>query len=351
MANKLRDSFDWYGAVAQAAGGIWSSFGNATLNAANTRFGVGQSAALAVNSSNVALQASFSNTTNVVFFTFAHMLNIALTGSLSTSWRFNDTATTQFEIRLSENGSISFYRGTGTLLGTYGGAIPGSGKWVHFQIKIVIDSVNGEFHVRKNGNSNDDYTLTGVNNSGAGTTKVNGITTTGNSLTVPSAQYYDDMWIFDNNNLGDGAPFDWIGDVRSIQIVANSDIVTNLNRSAGALNYANIDELINSLTDYNYSSVPGAYDEYGNAGWGSYNPSQILGLSVRSQMYKDVAGNREGACRIRSGASAAVGPSVAVGTSSTSQPVWYYVDLDPATSAPWSQSGVANLAFGPIVNV
>jgi len=351
MANKLRDSFDWYGAVNQAVNGIWNGFGLATLSA-TTRFGAGQSISLPTTNLQVGPTGVWSSTTDQMFIHLTHAQTAALGGGTACqSLRFYDGLTRQFAFRFLDNGSISIYRGDDvTLLGTYLNAFGGSTTWSHFEIKVILSATVGEFHFRKNGSNVDNFALTGVNNAPSGNNRTTGMDTICRT-TASAVQLFDDVWIYDNQNLGDGAPFDYIGDVRPIQIVANGDTFTQFSRSAGVTNFSNIDELINSTTDYNFSNTAGQYDEYSNAGWGAFNPASILGLSIRGQMLKDNAGPREVACRLRSGASVVQGESITAASNASSSPVWAYIDLDPATSAPWSQAGVAAAVFGPIVTV
>lgn len=196
MAHILQDSFDFYGAKAEAAG-LWTSLGAMSLSS-TTRFGVGQSVVSSVTSGDIQWSASFANSTTTLFLTFAHTQVSAIAADLnSQALRIYDGATVQMTVVFNRNGDIRFYRGnTVTLLGTYAGAFNGSGDWKHFQIKIVFSGTVGEFHVRRNGATADDYSLTGVNNISTANAYANKIdmiaTATG------AAQTFDDFWMYDS---------------------------------------------------------------------------------------------------------------------------------------------------------
>lgn len=347
MATRVRDGFDFYSAVTEAAG-VWTSIGNCTLSP-TTRFGVGQSLGLpavgfVIGQSSI--QAQLGVNSPVVWMNFALRKTAALgvAGNRHTI-RFIDNGTVQCSFILNNNGDIDFYRGSAaTLLGTYAGAFQGSGAWNHFQIKVIFGGgVAGSFEVRKDGRASNDYALTGINNiitANTYATAIDGILSGNN----PDAHFFDDFWVFDNTVVA-GEPSDWLGDVRAVQIMPNSDSSITLSRSGGATNFSNVDELINSSADYVFGATAGLVDEYGNPGFSAPVPTFILGLTEKVAALKMDAGPRTIGTRTRSGATVQDSAAKTLSTSVVNYP--FNVDLNPNTGAPWTAAEIAAMTFGP----
>jgi hypothetical protein len=287
----------------------------------------------------------FNQNAGTVFFNFAHAQNSVLSAGNTTNFRFYDNATVQFSMNINGNGNFEFYRGDrSVLLGTYAGAFPGGNVWNHFQVKIIFNNGAGEVHVRKNGSATDNFVLTGINT----ISTVNAYANKLDSITVNSAnpvQKFDDMWIFSATVVA-GEPSDFLGDMRAIQIMPNSDNVVQFTPQTGPTNYTNVDELINASGDYVSSQTAGQVDLYGNPGF-TVAPTSVLGLAIRSLGRKTDAGPRTVGHEIKSGATTVDSPGQAIGT--LTEAVVMNADLDPNTGVAWTPSGVAALLFGPRV--
>jgi hypothetical protein len=346
MAHIVRDSFDFYGAIAEASG-LWDSTGTAALSA-NTRFGAGQSFSLPTTLNQVGPSKIFSGNSSTVFLTFALGYYNALSASLnSQEFRFYDGATVQCSIVFSQDGTVNFYRGDASVLvagpfACFSGSAAGS--WTHLQFKIVFSGTVGEFHMRRNGNSADDASATGLNNIITANAYANKIDTKC-LQSASNVVYLDDLWVYDSSIVA-GDPSDFIGDVRAIQIMPTSDSSVQFTRSTGATNFSCVDELINSTADYVSSSTASQVDQYGNSGF-SVTPASIIGLAVRGIMQKTDAGTRTAGIRINSGGTQADSAGVAIGTNY--QSVVMNQNVDPNTSAAWSSAAVAAMLFGPRV--
>lgn len=347
MATLIRDSFDPYSAAAQMAG-VWSTVDTADIvPGATSRFGVGQGIRLATSglTGDVQLSYAFGKNSSTVFINFAHMRVAAISGSTSQhKFRLYDGATVQCTLHLDNAGSMRFFRGdAATLLGTYSGAYGGSGTWNHFQVKIVINNATGSIEIRKDGSPINDFEVLGIDTASTANNFATSIDLACGS-TNPDTHHLDDVWIFDSDVVA-GEPSDWIGDCRAYQVPPNSDSAIALSRSAGATNFSNVDELIQSSTDYVFGATAGLTDEYGNGGLGSDPPDLILGLSCRIAVQKMDAGPRTVTSRIRSNGVAADATARTIST--TLLQYSFRHDLNPDTGAAWTAAEIAAMTGGP----
>ncbi|HEV2100666.1 MAG TPA: hypothetical protein VGR45_17305 [Stellaceae bacterium] len=225
MAWLVGDSFDFYATgndMFTGSAPLWTLGGSAPTFTTG-RFPGSQ----CINS--IGSGSAFSRTTGsndqTIYVNFA-MFAVALSGTHLGGVLLIDGSTVQCSVYMSGTGSLDFYRGTpsGTLLGSYTGAFIAS-NWTQFQIKFIISSSVGEIHVRKNGNTVDDFALTGLNTQSSGNAYAN-VIKVDNSFSGGSGSYHiDDLYCFS----GTGAsPNTWQGDVRAVQQMAASDPVTLL---------------------------------------------------------------------------------------------------------------------------
>ncbi len=346
MSHIFRDSFDFYSNGSNASG-HWDSIGNGSVST-NTRFGVGRSYTPSTTLGQVGLVKAFGrNTTNTFFFTASiGQYSFPSASSPTQILRFYDGATVQCSALFDENGDIRFYRGdASTLLGTWVGGWRGapSGLWDRHEWKIIFGSgTSGEFHCRRNGNTSDDYTLTGINLMTTANAYINKMDTRCGASASRNV-YFDDLWIYDST-VAAGEPSDWIGDVKAVQIMPTGDVSTGWTRSTGATNYGCVDEAINSATDYVSGSSAALVDQYSNSGF-TTAPATILGVAVRIIGAKMDAGARTVGTRLISGGTTVDSTGVAISTSA--QCIVSDFHVDPNTSATWSAAAVAAATFGP----
>jgi hypothetical protein len=225
MSHIVRDSFAPYLTLADA-NGLWTSANAANIAmSSTTRFGVGQSMVVtAATGSGVALTiiAPRNQATQFVGFAFLDSGSIAGTAFLY-EFVWSDGSTVQVTAALRSDGAILFYRGTtsGTLLATYSGAFT-SAIWAAFTIEVIIDPTVGEIHVRKDGNSSDDFSATGLNTRASANSYANAmqITWVGNTSSRNSV-FLQDVWFWDGD--GSGTPNTWQGDFRATQQIPITD--------------------------------------------------------------------------------------------------------------------------------
>jgi hypothetical protein len=234
MSHIIRDSFDFYSAVADAGQNYWDMVSTAaqfTLSNV-TRFGVGQSMAW-TGTSGIGLLAKVYATNEATNFV-AFSLNISATfttTALGFGLRWIDGATVQCSLYWLGDGSIRFYRGdgtSGTLLATFTSAWSVA-AWTQYQVQVIISSTVGEVHIRKNGNTADDFAATGLNNRSTANNYANKMDL-GNFNSSTSAWNLDDIWVFSGN--AGGTPNTWIGDVRAVQCMPNSDSSIQFTRNS-----------------------------------------------------------------------------------------------------------------------
>jgi len=238
MTTLVRDSYDFYSSINDitaigqntwdAANPTSANFLSAIDDPTYTRFGVGRSIRTGNSSSGTDhVTKNWSTITDPVFIGTAWRYNDSITTSTTNagSILFYDGATVQMRINFVANGNITVYRGdNGTLLATFTSAFT-QGVWTQWQIKAIIATgTSGEVHFRKNGNTVDDYSITGVNTANSGVSQTSGVRIQGSYVSGGGNQW-DDTWIWS----GDATyPNDWLGDFRAVQLQPNSDVSTGL---------------------------------------------------------------------------------------------------------------------------
>lgn len=280
MAHIIRDGFDLYTSTNDIATFGWSvpnlptianlfASTGPTSGMYNTRFNVGQSLILPQSSSG--LSYVFANRTTV-FVAFALWAPSGVSGACHTVL-LEDGGTVQCSIQINADGTIKFYRGNaGTLLATYTGGFT-LGTWVQFQFKVVIDPTNGEFHVRRNGNTVDDFSATGLNDRSTANTQINQVNFNGASFS--NRTFFDDVWVWDNTG---SAPNDWIGDYRCQVLYPHADSAVQFAQGVASLNVQPVISSTGTLGD-SANLVWTMFGFYGRAG-----TAASISLSLASAM-------------------------------------------------------------------
>lgn len=206
--------------------GVWDSQSNYGFST-NTRFGTGRSLVGTGFSGPTLKKGGFSNQ-QTVFLGFAHLDNQSFTGNFGRSYQLLDGATVQLTICFIEQGAhfdINVYRGdrvnngSAPLIASFA-SVGLTSQWNQFQIKNVISSTVGEIHIRKNGNTVDDFSATGLNNQSSANAYANGvqiadIAGNGNHMFTTDFAAWDTTGSAPWNN--------WVGDFRIIPLMPNSD--------------------------------------------------------------------------------------------------------------------------------
>jgi hypothetical protein len=222
------DSFDCYAAPADAINGYWDSGTTTTLALAAGRFAGSQSLRNGTSSTVLLVKSSAQNDA-VHHLSFAFQQTSAISGSsLCYGIQLLDGTTVQCSIVFRGDGAILLTSGAiaGTVLATYAGAFPVVSTWYAFEIEIVVHNSTGSFKVRKNGNTVDDHSTTGIDTAGGTANnyanKLQLATGTGGALN----QYFDDLYW-----RSDASSVPWLGDMKCITRYPASDAAVQFSRT------------------------------------------------------------------------------------------------------------------------
>jgi hypothetical protein len=151
----------------------------------------------------------------------------ALAGATSCIFfTLTDGATAQCTVIFRQDGTLLLQAGGagGTTLATYVGALTAINTWYQFEIEIVINNTTGSITVRKNGNTSNDFTATGLNTRVSANNYANKIGLgCGNSTAF---QFIDDfLW------RSDAASVPWLGDIRCSTRMPAADVAVQFSPS------------------------------------------------------------------------------------------------------------------------
>lgn len=285
MATIIRDGFDFYGALLDLTQNYWDiadQGATAFLDTANTRFGLGQCYGSTGSSSLLYLEKAIGSNEATLFWAGAFYFNDPFTGTTTSGLqlRYVDNVTTQCTVQFSQDGAIRVYRGdqTGTLLATFTGAF-GAQAWVQFQVKVVVDGAAGAVYIRKNGATSDTYSVTGLD-----------LTSTANNFATKVQVFsrftnvnMDDFWWY----TGSGAiPNDFIGDVRAVPIMPNSDNSVAFTPSGATIPSGNQTNTANKTFTANTQITLGSFEgRDGTAGTAILQFNLALTGNIKAAIY------------------------------------------------------------------
>jgi hypothetical protein len=314
------DSFDHYAAADITK--KWTSSSGSITGFLTGRTGLALKA-----SSSFSAQKSVANSATLVM---GFALN---TPTLSGTFRFADGSSSQTQIVINADGSITAWRFTNQSLGSSAAGVITINNWYYIEFKTTFSNT-GSFEVRVNGvnvlsGSSVDTTSTANNYA--------------NSLHIAPATsaFIDDLYLCDalgsTNNT-------FLGDVRVDALLPNgAGSNTDWTPSTGS-NYTCVDETSISTTDYVSSSTVGHIDTYAFANLTSITGT-ILAVAVNNVVSKDDAGAKSIADVVKSSSTTSVGSNFtpSFGSWLVCQQIW---ETDPNTSAAWTESGVNAAEFG-----
>jgi hypothetical protein len=343
MAWLLGDGFDFYAnASDMVAGGL--SWTVSSVNPGGTsRFGVGQS--IVPSNGSTAKTTSFTNSTTIYANMAAKPNAVIVPGSLSPMAGFQllDGANNQLAIAILFNGTVVVTAGAinGAALATSPQIFLNNTVWHHLQFKIVIDNTVGSVEMRVDGNPTNNWTATGLNTRNGSTNNfVNIFNFT--SLTGANGVFFDDFYLFNDQGV---SPNTWQGDVRSLQLMPNSDqTITWTPKSAGT-NFSQVNELIaNGDTSYVFTNTPGNQDYYGCQTL-TVVPFNIIAVQTKMYSRMDDTGPHSICFNIKSSSTVLSSPTTAMASNYT----WIQMvnTVDPNTSIAWTIPGVNALQIGP----
>lgn len=258
-----------------------------------------------------------------------------LDGMLFRLWG-DSAATAHLYIYTKANGSLDVQRGSTSIATTSMGLVAAN-KWYFIEVKAVIHSTTGSFVMRLNGQEVINFT---------GNTKNGGTANTIDCVEMvrsnqDGSNHYDDLYICDNTGP---APYNtFLNEVRLHALTPNAaGSSTQFTPSSGA-NYAAVDELPYSATDYVSSGTSGQRDTYQLTDIPA-NSGNILAVQNNIIAKKTDAANIALKSAIKSGASVYYGADTFLGGSDGI--VTDTRTSDPATGGAWTSSGVNSLEAG-----
>lgn len=252
-----------------------------------------------------------------------------------------DNGTTQCDIRLNPDGTLSATRnGTAVTGGTSTTALSaGAFYYIEWKVTIADSIAAGSCKVRLNGveiiNVTTGQDLKNTANAYATQVRI------GNRTANPHTADYDDLYICDQNGSTNN---DFLGDCRIDTQFPNGDgATTNFATSSGTTHYTLVDETAPNTTDYVDSANVGDRDLYDFTNLTALATSTVYGVQVSTAALKDDAGSRSIAVTARSGGTNVDGATQAL---STSQLYFSSVFETDSASAQWNQSSVDAAQFG-----
>lgn len=249
--------------------------------------------------------------------------------------KFRDGGTTHVFFTIDGSGHISVSRGDSTLLATSTLTV-GTGAYHYMEFKVLISDTVGTVRVKVDGT--DFINISGVDTKNSANATFDGLRLSGN------ATYFNDFYYCDTTGTTNN---DFLGDCRVDAYLpsgnGNSSVLINdLGNSTN--NYTHVDEAApNSDTDYVQSATPGDKDTYNFADM-SHSPASIFGVQVLLCAKKDDAGARSITTVTRRSSTDYDGATVALSTSYLYYP--QIREVDPSTSAAWTQTNLNAAEFG-----
>lgn len=333
------DSFDHYGVTGtNLTDGAWAQiFGAPTSDHARTgtySFGLG------ANFSAVCRRVfgAAKGTAGVGMALFLPQLPTI--NDAMTPIQFNDGSNAQqIRIVIESTGAISAYKGGDPVaLGTSSELITANG-WNHLEAKVVVDDTTGAVEVRLNGVTI--LNLSGVNTDPNGSGEVSQYQTCNQTNRGADGSWYiDDVIAWDDSGSSNN---DFIGDKKVFTDFPDADTAdVDWVPSAGSDLFAMIDD-----PD---PDGDGTYDEAENVGdvMGVTYPNvdaAVLAISAIILVHKSRKTDA-GTCNVQQSCISGVSNTDGVDRPMTTAYTLYHdvIEVDPATSAPWTPTGANAMA-------
>lgn len=245
-------------------------------------------------------------------------------------------STTQISLQFSTIGQIRLYRG-GTLVATSTKTISVN-QWNYVELKVHVDDISGTMEARVDGVTW--VTFSGDTRNG-GTSPA--IDVFGFGTYAGVNQYIDDLYVCNGAGTINN---DFLGDVRIETLKPNANGSSSMfmgSDSNQTDNFALVNEATPSAADYVASSVAGDKDLYAFSDL-SNSGSVVKGVQINSYAAKSDTGLRSITNLVKSGVTEVTGTTTALSTSyNTFSDIR---ELDPATNAAWTASGINSAEFG-----
>lgn len=221
----------------------------------------------------------------------------------------------------------------GSMVGTAGTFDLSTGVYYLFELHVLVANTNGKIQLKINGNTDIDYT--GDTQPGA-TSAIDYLRLTIVTVSADLSRV-DDITIRDD---------DWAGDIRYISQVPDGDDTANWTPSTGMDNYALVDEIAPSDSDYVESSTDTQQDLYT---FDDYTQNNSIAHVVQWVRGKTDTNGGEIVMQCKSGATTSEESTSGLGTSFE-----YHsriLETDPDTATDWTVTGFNAALFGQEASV
>lgn len=281
---------------------------------------------------------------------FALKINNVLPSTTAVLAAFNDGATSQVDLRLNADGSLSVTRG-GTVLGSTAAGLVGVGAWVHLEFKALIHPSAGTAQVWVAGVSK--LSLTSQNTRASANSSANiwaaGLIsgTWGPTLSAD----VDDAIVYDGQATDAAGNADITGPIGdcglSWLLPTGAGTTTQFTPDTGS-NYARVNEATPDLTSYVESSTVGQKDTYALADLAA-GSSAVKSVAVLHYARKTDVGSRQMGAVIRSGGT---DYTHATGVDLSDSYAYSFRNWgsNPNGGTAWTATAVNALEIGQIVN-
>lgn len=213
---------------------------------------------------------TFSGSTTCIVG-FAYRLPTAMVGSQNRLVAFRDGNTTQTDVRINTNGTLSVTR-NGTTLAT-GSSTLTTGVWYYLEFKTVCHGSSGSYELRIN--TATEVSASGVNTQATGSAWIDTL------AILPVGEYqveqqFDDLYWMDPTVVGSPG---FLGAVRIGLLTPTTDYAVAFTKSGGTTNVENVDDLApDGDTTYTKATTIGLSDVFSTSGLG--NDGRVYGVAV-----------------------------------------------------------------------
>jgi hypothetical protein len=344
MALRFIDGFDFYGS-SNITEGRWNSLNNGGVSSVAISSGNGRRSTNSLRRSSGFV--GFNSPGNVVKLLdnqATWIVGVAVkVGSLDNIDLFSirDNGTTQVDVVLNTNGTLSLTR-NGTTLGTTSSAIS-TGSFNHLQLYATIHNTTGVAKLKLNNVLEIDLTSQNTRNSA---NNYGNEFVLGNSriqYSVMTTVDFDDLYVCDGSG---SSPYnDFLGDCRVDTGYPTGDSSVQFTPSTGGTNYNLVDETPVNTSDYVDSSTSGHVDLYDFTDPPTLTTPTIYAIAVNHYAQNPEAGGQNLKAHIKNNTTTADGATYAL---TNAWKIYQSVFInDPNTGAQWaSQSAVNSTKVG-----
>lgn len=245
-----------------------------------------------------------------------------------------------FALRMEVGGNLSVLANN-TVIATTSAPVLTPASWHYFEWETEHNAVTGKVRVYLN-----DFEIVELRRDNVNMVRatVDNLYLDGGGANTPmGGAIFDDLYL-------DSGGMTRVGEGRIYPLPPVSDVEADFARSAGATNFANVDDIPAQNATYNFSATLNDQDLFGVAPMPS-NPTKIFGVQLTTLAMKDEASTRAIRGLLKSGAAPVQETADIPLALNSAQFARTFYPLDPNTGAPFLRPGVEGLNIGYKVSV